>query len=59
MIRKEKNLEFMPNQKLHRNISFLKSCIRIIGYIFLIVDLKAAMGLLLFSESLGIVEELV
>lgn len=56
---KEKDLEFMPNQKLHRNISFLKSCIRMVGYIFLVVDLKAAMGFLLLSELLGIVEELV
>jgi hypothetical protein len=56
---KEKNLNFMPNQKFHRNISFVKSCIRIIGYVFLIVDLEVAMGLLLLSETLGIVEELV
>ena len=56
---KEKDLDFMPNQKLHRNISFLKSCIRIIGYVFLVVNLLAAMGFLLLSELLGIAEELV
>jgi hypothetical protein len=30
-----KNLDQMPDQKWHRRISFIKSGIRIIGYIFI------------------------
>lgn len=59
MIKKEKDLEFMPNQKLHRNISFTKSVVRIIGYFALPFNLMLAMSILLFSELLGVLEELV
>lgn len=59
MTKKEKDLAFMPNQKLHRNISFVKSLVRILGYFALPFNLMLAMGVLLFSELLGILEEIV
>ena len=54
-----KNIDQMPNQKWHRRISFLKSGIRIIGYMFIPFNLIAATSLLIVSEVVGIVEELV
>ena len=56
---KNKNLEKMPNQKWHQIISFIKSGIRIIGYILIPFDLVVAASVLVFSEIIGIVEELV
>ena len=49
----------MPNQKWHRRISFLKSGIRIVGYGFIPFNLAAATLLLIVSEVVGIIEELV
>jgi hypothetical protein len=49
----------MPNQKWHKIISFIKSGVRILGYAFLPFDLVIATGILIFSEVIGIVEELV
>jgi len=54
-----KNIDQMPNQKWHRRISFLKSGIRIIGYGFIPFNLAAATTLLIVSEVVGIIEELV
>ena len=54
-----KNLEQMPDQKWHRRISFLKSGIRIVGYIFIPLNLITATTLLVVSEAVGIIEELV
>ena len=54
-----KNLEKLPDPKLHQIISFVKSGIRIIGYLFIPFDLGAAVALLVVSEGIGIVEELV
>ncbi len=54
-----KNLEKMPNQKWHQIISFIKSGIRIVGYILIPFDLIIAASVLVFSEIIGIVEELV
>lgn len=56
---KDKNLEKMPNQKWHQIISFIKSGIRIVGYILIPFDLIIAASVLVFSEIIGIVEELV
>ena len=56
---KVKNIDQMPDQKWHRRISFLKSGIRIIGYMFIPFNLIAATSLLIVSEVVGIVEELV
>ena len=52
-------INHMPNQKWHKIISFIKSGIRILGYILLPFDLTIAMGVLIVSEIVGIVEELV
>ena len=54
-----KNIDQMPDQKWHRRISFLKSGIRIVGYVFIPFNLIAATALLIVSEAVGIVEELV
>jgi|TARA_R110000787_G_scaffold253232_1_gene358641 hypothetical protein len=54
-----KNLDKLPDPKLHQIISFVKSGIRILGYIFLPFDLGAAITLLVVSEAVGIIEELV
>ena len=54
-----KDITKMPNQKWHQIISFVKSGIRILGYGLLIVNLPIAVGVLIFSEIIGIIEELV
>ena len=54
-----KNLEKLPDPKKHQIISFVKSGIRILGYIFIPFDLGAAVALLVVSEAVGIIEELV
>ncbi|MDA7648728.1 hypothetical protein N8580_00155 [Akkermansiaceae bacterium] len=54
-----KNIEQMPDQKWHRRISFIKSGIRIIGYGFIPFSLITATALLVVSEVVGIIEELV
>ena len=48
-----------PDAKKHQVVSFVKSGIRIIGYLFIPFDLGAAVALLVVSEGIGIVEELV
>ena len=48
-----------PDAKKHQIISFVKSAIRIIGYIYLPFNIWAAAGLLIMSEVVGIYEELV
>ena len=54
-----KNLEKLPDPRLHQIISFVKSGVRILGYLFIPFDLGAAVALLVVSEGIGIVEELV
>jgi cell division protein FtsX len=54
-----KNIEQMPDQKWHRRISFIKSGIRIVGYLVIPFNILAAVALLVVSEAVGIVEELV
>ena len=56
---KNKEIEKMPNQKWHQIISFIKSGIRIVGYIFIPFDLITAAIILIVSELIGIIEELV
>ena len=56
---KVKNVDQMPDQKWHRRISFIKSGIRIIGYAFIPFNLIAATVVLVVSEVVGIIEELV
>jgi len=51
--------DYMPNQKWHRYVSFIKSGVRILGYGLLIVNLPITVGVLIFREVIGIIEELV
>jgi len=55
----DKDIDKMPNQKWHQIISFIKSGIRIIGYCFIPFNLVIAAIILVISEVIGIVEELV
>ena len=54
-----KNIDQMPDQKWHRRISFIKSGIRIAGYALIPFNLITATSLLIVSEIVGIIEELV
>ena len=54
-----KNLDKLPDPKKHQIISFVKSGIRILGYIFIPFDIGAAVVLLVVSEGIGIIEEMV
>ena len=56
---KLKNIDQMPDQKWHRRISFIKSGIRIVGYLAIPINIPAAVALLVVSEAVGIIEELV
>ena len=55
----DKNIDKMPNQKWHQIVSFIKSGIRIVGYVLIPFDLIIAASVLVLSEVVGIVEELV
>ncbi len=63
--KEDENLEIeinghkIPDPKLHQRISFLKSAIRIAGYVLLPVDIVIASVVLVVSEVIGIIEELV
>lgn len=48
-----------PDAKKHQIISFIKSGVRIIGYAFIPFSLEIATGVLILSELIGIIEELV
>ena len=49
----------LPDAKKHQIISFVKSGIRILGYGFLWISLDTSIILLILSEMVGIIEELV
>ena len=49
----------LPDAKKHQIISFVKSGIRILGYLFLWFNLDVAIILLILSEIVGVIEELV
>ena len=55
----EEEQKHMPNQKWHKIMSFIKSGIRIAGYILIPFNLDIAAIVLIFSEIVGIVEEMV
>lgn len=57
--KKEKDIDKMPNQKWHQIISFIKSGVRIVGYCFIPFNLVVATIVLVLSEIIGIVEEMV
>ena len=54
-----KNLEKLPDPRLHQIISFAKSGVRILGYLFIPFNIGVAVTLLVVSEGIGIVEEMV
>ena len=56
---KVKNLDKMPDQKWHQIVSFIKSGVRIAGYGLLFYSVPIAAGVLILSEIIGIIEELV
>lgn len=58
-IKYETKLEDIPNPKKHKQISFLKSAVRILGYSVLPLNIENAVILLIVSEAIGIIEELV
>ena len=59
MKNKQNTLNNIPDPRLHQIISFIKSGVRILGYIFLPFNLGVGVTLLIVSEAVGIVEELV
>jgi len=52
-------IQQLPDARKHQIISFIKSGIRIIGYVLIPFNLVAAAGILIISEAVGIIEELV
>ena len=59
VLKPEYDKQELPDARRHQLVSFLKSGIRMLGYVFLPFDLTIAMGVLFFSEIVGIIEELV
>lgn len=53
------NILDYPDAKKHQLVSFIKSGIRIVGYVMIPFNLVIAAGLLVLSEVVGIIEELV
>ncbi len=49
----------LPDARKHQIISFIKSGIRIVGYAFLPINLVIATIILILSEIIGIIEEMV
>jgi|TARA_R110000803_G_scaffold153293_4_gene218156 hypothetical protein len=58
-VENNKDLDKMPNQKWHQIVSFIKSGVRIVGYILIPYDLVVAASVLVISEVIGILEEMV
>lgn len=56
---KAQELSSYPDAKKHQIVSFIKSTVRIIGYVLIPFDLIWSAGILVFSEGIGIIEELV
>ena len=56
---KNADMHKIPDPHLHQLISFIKSGIRIVGYAFIPFSLVWATVLLILSEVIGIIEELV
>lgn len=49
----------LPDARKHQIISFIKSGVRILGYAIIPFNLVIATGVLILSELIGIIEELV
>ena len=56
---KEIDLKSIPDPKKHQSISFLKSAVRITGYVALPFGIGLGVFILVISELIGIIEELV
>jgi hypothetical protein len=54
-----KDIRHMPNQKLHRNVSFIKSGVRILGFGLCWWSLDIGVTVLILAEVIGVGEELV
>ena len=54
----EKSINY-PDAKKHQIVSFIKSGIRLLGYFFIPFNLVVSAILLILSEIVGIIEELV
>ena len=52
-------LQELPDAYWHQKISFVKSALRLAGYGLLLYSLPIAVGVLILSEVIGIIEELV
>ena len=48
-----------PDPKKHQLNSFIKSAVRIVGYFIIPFSLPLSAGVLILSEAIGIIEELV
>jgi hypothetical protein len=48
-----------PDPKLHQSVSFLKSAVRLTGYGALLYSIGLGVVILIISEVIGILEELV
>ena len=55
----EKRMSDYPDAKKHQLVSFIKSGIRLLGYVTLLYNIEVAAYILVFSEIIGIVEEIV
>ena len=55
----QENFQDYPDAKKHQIVSFIKSGIRILGYCFIPFNLVVSAILLILSEIVGIIEELV
>ena len=49
----------LPDAYWHQKISFVKSALRLAGYGLLLYSLPIAVGVLILSEVISIIEELV
>jgi|TARA_Y100000389_G_scaffold176831_1_gene188635 hypothetical protein len=56
---RDTKVDKLPDPKLHQQISFIKSGIRILGYVCIPFSLFWATIFLILSEVVGIIEELV
>ena len=55
----KKTPKLQPDATMHQKVSFVKSGVRILGYAFIPFNLVIATILLILSEVIGIIEELV
>ena len=58
-LKPEYDKQELPDAKKHQQISFVKSAIRIVGYILIPFNIGLAVTFLVVSEAVGIIEELV